>query len=55
MMGMSYLYGISVDSDEAEARRWYQRAADQGHADAQESLLRLPVDVDQEFEIREQV
>ena len=37
-LGLSYLVGLDVPEDAAEAVRWYRRAADQGYADAQKSL-----------------
>jgi TPR repeat protein len=38
MMGMSYTYGLSVEQDDREAAIWYQKAAQQGHEDAQKAL-----------------
>ncbi len=34
-LGYAHWTGDAVDQDDAEAARWFQRAADQGHADAQ--------------------
>ena len=36
--GEAYYYGLGVPQDYAEAAKWYRKAADQGHADAQFSL-----------------
>src|SRR5262245_21078259 len=37
-MGLCYLRGNGVAQDQAEALRWFQKAAEQGHADAQYHL-----------------
>ena len=37
-LGERYSLGFGVAQNDAEAKKWYQRAADQGHADAQYHL-----------------
>jgi TPR repeat protein len=37
-LGVDYRWGLGGKRDEAEAVRWYRKAADQGHAQAQVSL-----------------
>ena len=34
-LGICYYYGKGVPQDHAEAARWYRKAAEQGHANAQ--------------------
>jgi hypothetical protein len=36
--GLSYAFGRGVQKDEVEAVKWYRKAADQGHAEAQYNL-----------------
>jgi TPR repeat protein len=38
MIGQMYLKGIGGPQDSAQARKWYEKAARQGHAQAQVSL-----------------
>ncbi len=33
-LGFAYTYGLGVEQDEAEAVKWYRKAADQGHEEA---------------------
>ena len=40
-LGQAYETGEGVSKDLTEARRWYQKAADQGDEDAKEALKRL--------------
>ena len=40
-MGMNYTYGVGVDQDDAQAKRWYLLAAEQGHQKAKEALEQL--------------
>ncbi len=37
-LGDTYYYGLGVNEDDAEAAKWYRKAAEQGHASAQNSL-----------------
>jgi len=37
-LGLIYQNGEGVSQDDAEAIRWYLKAAEQGHADAQNNL-----------------
>ena len=39
--GLIFHHGVGIDHDLAEAERWYRRAAERGHADAQFSLGQL--------------
>ena len=41
LLGSMYEFGHAVPSDICEANKWYEAAADQGHADAQVKLGRL--------------
>jgi TPR repeat protein len=41
ILGLLYENGQGVAQDDAEAARWYQKAADQGHAKAQHRMGRL--------------
>ena len=38
-LGASYAEGDGIPQDDAEAARWYQRAAEQGHVWAQNNLV----------------
>ena len=38
LLGMMYQQGKGVPQDDAEAIKWYLKAAGQGHADAQNKL-----------------
>ena len=40
-LGAIYEYGLGVPPDEAEAVKWYHKAAEQGHVDAQYNLGRI--------------
>ena len=37
-LGLMYASGIGVSEDDAEAVKWYRKAAEQGHASAQNNL-----------------
>jgi TPR repeat protein len=41
-LGGLYENGRGVAQDYAQARRWYQKAADAGDAEAKQALARLP-------------
>ncbi len=40
-MGLAYTLGDGVSEDEAEAAKWWQKAAAQGHADSQYNLCQM--------------
>lgn len=45
-LGFAYYTGRGVDRDVVQARSWSQLAADQGHADGQNNLAAIYLDVD---------
>jgi TPR repeat protein len=40
-LGWRYAYGYGVKQDDAEAVKWYRKAAEQGHAEAANNLDRF--------------
>jgi len=48
-LGRAYENGFGVKKDPAEAANWYQRAAEQGHSDAQNSLGMLLATARQDY------
>jgi TPR repeat protein len=48
-LGQAYENGFDVKKDPAEAANWYQRAAEQGHSDAQNSLGMLLATARQDY------
>jgi TPR repeat protein len=42
-LGLFYYNGFGVAKDDAQAKKWYQKAANQGNAEAESALQRLKV------------
>lgn len=45
-IGAMYYNGLGVAKNEAEARMWFQKAADKGSEDAKKALQQLAVPID---------